>query len=213
MTDPVLVLRSPTYRKALERAGIKQDDVDLWEVRPRGRSSSVVNVTLVASMISDHTFTSRRSTKRSDRCTLIASRRSVWTLRRSTLTEVPCESLSGWDAFWTMRFSWKTTHTLIRFLLFLWLSVHWDTRLVSKQRRSERPNRALISEPCLSSRNIRMHRSPSSSHRSRRAQEEGRRRSSLVHVDVCRSRVSRTYRIRIWEKQGVLIWAGVTLCL
>jgi hypothetical protein len=36
MTDPVLVLRSPTYRKALERAGIKQDDVDLWEVRPEG---------------------------------------------------------------------------------------------------------------------------------------------------------------------------------
>lgn len=31
-TDLVLILRWPTYRKALERAGIKQDDVDLWEV-------------------------------------------------------------------------------------------------------------------------------------------------------------------------------------
>jgi acetyl-CoA acyltransferase 1 len=29
-----VVLFSTTHRKALERAGIKQDDVDLWEVRP-----------------------------------------------------------------------------------------------------------------------------------------------------------------------------------
>jgi hypothetical protein len=127
MTDSVLVSRSPTYRKALERAGIKQDDVDLWEVR-----SEREVVLPDASMVSDHIVTSRRSTKRSDRCTLTASRRSVWTSKRSTSMEVPCESLSGWDAFWTMRFSWKTTHTLIRFLLFLWSSVHWDTRLVSK---------------------------------------------------------------------------------
>jgi hypothetical protein len=84
---------------------------------------------------------------------------------------------------------------------------------VSEQRRSERPNRALISEPCLSSRFPRMYRSPSGSHRSRRAQEEGRRRPSLVHVDVCRSRVSHESDIpsRIWEKRGVLTWADGTL--
>jgi hypothetical protein len=126
---------------------------------------------------------------------------------------VPCESQSGWVALrgCTLR---RKRLTLIRVLLCCWSSAHWDIRLVSKSRRpKDLRNRALIIKLCLSSRHLRMHRSPSSSHRSRRAQEEGRRRPSLVHVDVCRSRVSHESDIpsRIWEKRGVLTWADGTL--
>jgi hypothetical protein len=103
-----------------------------------------------------------------------------------------------WVSIWLgrtpgVRFLLKTAHTHSFLGISLVISALGHPLGEQMKATQRPPNRALTIELCLSSRFARMHRSASSSHRSRRAQEEGRRRTSLVHVDVCRSRVSRTY--------------------
>jgi hypothetical protein len=65
------------HSKVLEKAGIKKEDVDLYEVG-LGPSTFQISEFFVLNHRGD------RSTKRLARCSHTASRTSVWTLKRST---------------------------------------------------------------------------------------------------------------------------------